>query len=43
MFTKPSYDMQIPSANDDPSNPLADIVSQKPISIIFIKIASQAK
>ena len=39
MFTKPSQDIQILSANDDPLNPFADIVSQKPISIFFIKIA----
>ena len=32
----------MPSANVDPPNPLADIDRQKPISIIFIKIASQA-
>ena len=43
MFTKPSQDILMPSANVDPPNPLADIDRQKPISIIFIKIASQAK
>ena len=43
MFTKPPQDILMPSANVDPPNPLADINRQKPISIIFIKIASQAK
>ena len=43
MFTKPPQDILMPSANVDPPNPLADIDSQKPISITFIKIASQAE
>ena len=43
MFTKPAQDILLPPANVDPPNPLADINRQKPISIIFIKIASQAK
>ena len=43
MFTKPSQDILMHSANVDPSNPLADIDRQKPISIMFVKIASQAK
>ena len=41
MFTKPSQDILMPSAIVDPPNPLADIDRQKPISIMFIKIASQ--
>ena len=41
-FTKPPQDILMPSAIADPPNPLADINPQKPISIIFIKIASQA-
>ena len=43
MITKPSQDILMPSANVDPPNPLADIYRQTPISIMFIKIASQAK
>ena len=43
MITKPSQDILMPSANVDPPNPLADIDSQKTISMIFIKIASHAK
>jgi hypothetical protein len=43
MFTKPSQDILLPSAIVDPSNFLADIDPQKPISIFFIKIASQAE
>ena len=41
MFTKPSQDILMPSAIVDPPNPLADIDRQKPISLMFIKIASQ--
>ena len=43
MFNKPPQDILMPSANVDPPNPPADIDRQKPISIMFIKIASQAK
>ena len=43
MFTKPPLDILMPSAIFDQPNPLADIDSQKSISIMFIKIASQAK
>jgi len=43
MFTKPPQDILLPSAIGDQPNPLADINRQKLISIIFIKIASQAK
>ena len=43
MFTQPSQDILMPPAIVDLSNPLAGIDPQKPISIIFIKIASQAK
>ena len=43
MFTKPPQDILMHSANIDPLNPLADIDLQKPISIMFVKIASQAE
>jgi hypothetical protein len=43
MFTEPSEDILMPFAIVDSPNPLADIDRQKPISIIFLKIASQAK
>jgi hypothetical protein len=43
MFTKPSQDILMPSAYVDPPNLIADIDLQKPISIIFIKIASPAE
>ena len=43
MITKPSQDILMPAAIVDPLNPVADIDRQKPISIIFIKISSQAK
>jgi hypothetical protein len=42
MFTQPSQDILMPPAIVDLSNPLAGIDPQKPISIIVIKIASQA-